>query len=382
MKRILGSFFILCMMIYAKDEFASYTIQANKTDVVVNEAVYAIFETRQQKHDEVMFFDLIPLKSDAYEVVLIEKKRFEYDYHDAKKTYHYLIFPKKEGDVKVEFSFSIRRASDEAVAQTYVGSRDNVKYIPTLKTQIAQPSITLHVKQLPQNIDAVGEFHLSSQIDTTTSDPYSRVNVIYTLQGKGYLDPQYEPLKDIKGVALFKGVKEGYKKPTQEGYVYQKEFSYALVAENNFTIPSVKLDFYDTTQKKIKTLTTKQYSITIVKPSIEHLVDTKEYPQKEQALLVKIVTEYIYYIVVFFVGFFTREIYERYIHKRFQKKYTKKKNTLEAIKTPQQLLGYLLSIRENYSVDEEIKKLEAIVYNGEKKYNFAIIKSQIVKKLN
>ncbi len=383
MNRILGSLTLLVFTLSCwANPFASYTISANKKDVYVNEPVHVVFTTRQKLHTEVMFFDLAPIKSDAYEVVAIRQKRYEFNYHDAKKRFEYLVFAKKSGPLQVRFHFSIRRASDSAVAQTYVGSRDNVKYIPTTRVDIGDVFVTLNVKKLPQRVDALGEFSLTMKLDKETTDSFEGVNVIYTVKGKGYLDPDYRPFKEIKGVSLFEGVKELYKKPTAEGFEMAKEFSYVLVSQRSFLLPAVKLRYFDLKERRVKTLQTEQKKINVRQMDVASLLDKEESPKSKKSMFLFYMTQGAYYLVAFVLGLVAREIYERFIKREDASSKTECCTLLKRAKSPEELLRHAVVLRERYALDDEIELLEKLVYAKDKSHTFAQIKRMIEKKID
>jgi uncharacterized protein YihD (DUF1040 family) len=383
MKHILGSIMMLLLTtVLFGNEFVDYNITANKKNVVVNEAVYVVFQARQKIHDEVIFFDLKPLKSDAYEIIPIEQKRYEYDYHDAEKKFKYLVFAKKQGNVDIRFDFAIRRATDDAVAQTYIGSRDNVKYIPTTRVSIGEITLPLSVKKMP-HVDAIGDFTLQMDVDTTTVTPFDEVHVRYTLTGKGYVDTRYEPLKDIPNVSIFRAKNISLKHPTPEGFAYKIVYSYALVAKENFQIPKTFLQIYNPQQKQQKQITIPSKTITIQKPDISSLIDKEEYPKEEKSYYAIYFVQSIYYILAFLAGFFARELWNKYFkrHSRANKKEKKCCIEIKNAKSAEVLLQLVMGIRTKYKLDTEIEMLETIIYGGQKRYSFEKVKQKIVEKL-
>ncbi len=382
MKRILGSLLLLLTSLLGASQYVEYDIKANKHTVIANEAVYVVFQTRQKLHNEVMFFDLESIVSDAYDVVLIQKKRFEYNYHDAKKKFEYLVFPKKTGKVTVKFHFSIRRATDDAVAQTYVGSRDNVKYIPTTKVDIGDVVVTLDVKEVERKVDAVGNFAITMEIDKKSASSFDVVNVIYRIRGEGYLHERYEPLGELEGVSVFRGRKEFQKRPTERGYVYDREYTYALIASKSFLLPRASLVVCNTQTRLIETKFTPKQEITITQPDIASLVDKEELPKKQPNYFYLYFVNSLYYFVAFLVGFFIREVYERFLKKEDQGSKTRCCSEIKSTNSPQELLRLTMGLRLKYDLDTEIEKLEALVYDHDKTVSFERLKKEIIKKID
>ena len=351
--------FFVSLLSASESPYCSYSISSSKKEAHINEPINITFQTHQKIHNEVMFFDLKPLKSDDYEIVSIKEKRYEYNYHDAKKEFEFLLFAKKEGEIQVKFSFQIRRASDDAVAQAYTGSRDNVKSIPTIKVHIADPEVTLNIKKLAKDVDAVGDFNINMSIDKEHSNSYDSVNVVYRVQGRGYLNKNFEPLKKIEGVSLFQGKKEIPPRATKDGYIYQKEWSYALVSDKNYTIPEVKLNIFSYREKKILTKTTPSKHITITPLHVEDLLDDTEAPVT--AIEYKHYITYLYNLLIFIAGYLFAKFLE-YLPQKFSKK-EHCCPLLEKANTPKETLRITLSFANLTNLKEEIDSLEELIYN-------------------
>lgn len=377
-KLILIFFILLTLSLEAKEsKYCTYSIESKKSDVKVNEAVNINFTTRQKIHNEVIFFDLTPQKSDDYEIVNINEKRHEFNYHDAKKDFEFLLLPKKSGKIVVKFDFQIRRASDDAVKQAYVGSRDNVKSIPTIKVHIDTPTIVLNVQKLHKNTQAVGDFNINMSLDTTKSDSYDAVNVVYTLQGKGFLYADFEPLQDIKGVSIFKGIKEIPLRVTKDGYVYQKEWSYALVSDNDIIIPTVTLNTYSYRAKRYIKKGTPSKTITVTKLNIDNLVDDTEAPNSE--LSFKKYIEFFYNFLIFIAGFIVAKLLV-YLPKKVKQNEECCALIIEA-KDAKNILKYSLKYVNRVEISKEIEELEELIYKGKSNRSLYKIKAAIIQKI-
>ena len=378
-KLLLLTFIMLIFSINAQaNRYCTYSLKASKrNDIVINEPISVSFFTKQKLHSEVMFFDFKAIKSNDYEIISVEEKRQEFNYHDAQKEFILLLFPKRAGELKVKFSFDIRRASDDAVKQAYVGSRDNVKSIPTIKVHIDTPILTINVKEPTTSVNAVGDFTLEMKVDKTESNSYDAVNVIYTLTGRGYLNPNYEPIKNMEGISIFRGMKQTPPRATKNGYQYNKIWSYALVKDESFQIKSVELKTYNQKSKRYTTLKTKSLNITINKLDVKNLLDDKEVPSSEFKYDKYI--EYLYDILIFIAGFLFAKLLEIVPKKSLKKESSS--NKVQEAKTAQELLKAAMEFREKVSLESEILRLEEIVYAKEPSQKLGSIKANIMKKI-
>ena len=384
MKNIHGKIFLLFLILFTnlyaqENKFCSYNLESSKyKDIVVNEPIRISFFTRQKTHSEVMFFDLIAQKSDSYEIISIKEKRYEYNYHDAQKEFEFLLIPKISGKMKVDFTFNIRRASDDAVAIAYVGSRDNVKSIPTVKMHIASPSLTIDVKKSAQEVDAIGSFSFSMKLEKSNSNSYDAINVVYSLEGKGVLNENYEPISSIKNISIFKGIKETTPRPTTAGYIYKKEWSYALIAPKSFTLPAVKLKTYNYKREKFVTRETQSKEIIITPLDIKNLLDERDLPKSN--IDFKEYLHYFYNVLLFISGFIVAKLLN-YIPKKVSKQQECCK-IVENASTAKELLRASLSFgAHNVNLKSEIMELEEIVYQNKSSKKIAAIKTAIIQKI-
>ena len=369
---------ILSTILSANNQYASYSIKASKKDIFVNEPIYITFHVRQKTKDEVMFFDFKAKNNNNFKIVALKSKRHEFNYHDAEKTFKFLVFAKKEGDFKVKFDFQVRRASDDAVAQAYNGSRDNVKSIPTIKVKMPMQSISLHVEPLTKVVNAVGNFRLTMSINKVSSNSYDAINVRYDLSGEGYLDESFEPLKDIANTSIFRSQKKAPIRATQNGYIYNIVYNYAIVAQKNFTLPKAELDIFSYKQKEYLIKSTSEKSITITKLDINTLIDNKDAPKSDIDFNKYI--EYLYDIMIFIAGFLLAKLL-KYLPKNKNKKEDIAKDVRHS-KSAQELLKAIMPLVHKYALHVELKELEEIIYNNKSKLFFKDIKNKAIKKIN
>jgi len=377
-KIIIFLILILSTISSANNQYATYEIKTSKTNIFVNEPIYITFHVRQKTKDEVMFFDFKAQKNSNFEIVALESKRHEFNYHDAEKTFKFLVFAKKAGEFKVKFDFQVKRASDDAVAQAYNGSRDNVKSIPTIKVKMPIQSISLHVEPLTKDVNAVGNFRLTMSINKLSSNSYDAINIKYDLSGEGYLDESFEPLKNIENTSIFRSQKKAPKRATQNGYIYNIEYNYAIVAKEDFKIPQAKLDVFSYQQRKYLNKNTTEKNISITKLDINTLLDNKDAPKSDINFNKYI--EYLYDIMIFIAGFLLAKLL-KYLPKNKNKKEDIAKDVRQS-KSAQELLKAIMPLVHKYALHVELKELEEIIYNNKSKLSFKDIKDKAIKKIN
>ena len=373
MKHTLGKmtlFILLSLTLYA-NELAEFSLTTDKKSPYEKEAVEITFHARQIKHDNVMFFFVTPKKSANYKIVLLQKEAKELAYHDKEAEFHYLLFALKSGKINVEFNFVIKVASDDAVAQVYTGSRDNVKWIETDDTEISVKPLVLDVKKLSKNVDLVGDFTLTQKIDKESAKAYEKINIKYFLKGIGFDDFNIDPLGDIEGVDIFTDVIKHANKATKEGYKIQREFNYAIIAPKNFTIPATKIECFSPAKNRFYTLTTKPHTIDVQALPKSELLDKEEYPKQENYS--KESTNFFIYLLIFIAGYISAKINIKipFIEKHRYKDIQKSNN-------PKDLLYTLMHSYADRGLEHYYAPLEDMAYGKKGKKSFAKIKREIL----
>jgi len=382
MKTTLGSLLFLLFFtpLFAK-ELATYTLTSNKTHVVPHEALTITFKATQQDHTDVMFFFLEPKKSDTYEIHLLEKKTQEKAHHDTTTTFTYILFAHKAQTLHVDFDFTIKTASDDAVAQVYTGSRDNVKWIETQDTTIALKPLKIEVEPLEHNVSLIGDFNLTCKLDKKQVLPYESVNILYTLKGTGYKNTNLTLLEKKHNITLFSEQNTIKKTLTPQGFRLHTNYLYALSATDDFHIDALTLKAYSPTKKRYYTLTTPSYDIKIVPLKKENLLDTTTQPTPQKPLVdFETLQKFFLYLMIFLSGYVSAHFQKRYTSSKPQQK--KKYEDIEKAQTAKELLNIIFTHYSDKNLDTFISELEDISYGKTKgKSTFKEIKKKLLHHL-
>ncbi len=377
MKSTLGKACILLLLyinVFSSSTLATYSLTANKTNIYEKEAVKISFVTHQTQHDNIMFFFLEPKKSKKYDIALLQKTAKDIAYHDKQTTFTFLLFPLVDGEIEVDFDFTIKVASDDAVVETYTGGRNNVQWIQTKDTKVKIKPIKLNVKRLEKNVDLVGDFKLVAKIEKKAINEYESLNATYSLQGLGFDKINIEPISKIEDVSMFSDVTKFYNKKTEYGYQIKREFHYALISDKNFTIEKKKFKCYSPSSNTYYTIETNEYNISVSKLDKTELLDTTNHPQEVDNFVR--VKDFFIYIFVFSIGFISAKI----VPTTF---YTFKINSefsdINNCKTPKELLHALANHHSKIDFKGHLDRLEAIVYAHADSKDFKAIKKEILK---
>jgi len=128
-------------LLYAED--FTYSFHVDNNQPYVKEAVILTLDLNQSNHDVVLLFNFSILKSKDYSFQRVDIKESD-SYHHAKVHYVYLLYPLKSDDIKINFKLLKKVTTDESVAYSFSGDRDNVKGLVTKDTHITLPPLHLN----------------------------------------------------------------------------------------------------------------------------------------------------------------------------------------------------------------------------------------------
>lgn len=380
MKHALGRIAIILSMqlyLFADVDLARYTLTSSSYEVYQKQAIEITFSATQVDHDDEMFFFLDSVESDSYKILLLDKKTQELGYHDRKTTFRYLVFPLSSGSVSIDFDFTIKVASDEAVAQVYRGSRDNVKWIETINTKVDVKPLIIDVKALKEGIELVGDFRIDTKLKNSKIDAYQSANIAYTLSGVGYDEVDINPISEIAGVEIFKELTLKDARATKDGYKIEKTFNYALVANKSFSIDAKKINCFSPKSSKYYTIDLNKQNIEVTKLEMLEVLDDENYPKQESSF--STFKEFLIYLIIFLTGYASAKITPNIKSKTTQKK---SHTEIRDASTPKELLFVLANNYSKYDFKDECSKLEEMVYKkGASNYNFSLIKKSVLEML-
>ena len=270
MKRIHGSilFLLLCLVpswLYAGAPYA-WSVTQSSGDAVQHEAIFVEYTCRfdSEAYEYIIVFNP-PEETDAYRMV-VEGTREQIIGEKRVNTYRFIVFPKKAGALKLAFDASMERTTKASIENNVIG-RDNVKKLDYTAQKAVLPSVDIAVSA--QETPYAGQMKLSVAVDKTETDAYAPVQVRIRLEGYGNLDAVGAFTLDIPKVKQFTDGPEKNLRLGKNGYAGSLEQQFAIVSENNFTVPALQLRYYDTVQGRSVTLTSKPQAVTVRAPTLQ-----------------------------------------------------------------------------------------------------------------
>ena len=379
MKKNLGKILLLLLLatLLQANSLAEYSLWANKTQAYTKEAIMLTFKVTQKDTTDNMFFLLTPKANPDYEIQLLKKESHENAKHHREDSFTYLVFPLVAKEITVDFDFSIQTASDKAVAQSCIDDHDGGKAILSNIKKIPITPLKLTIMQPPIAVDLVGDYTLKAVCEKTEATEYEDVNIIYTLEGQGYLPAKNALLDNLPNVTLFSEVHDVYKQLTNNGMKSKRVYTYALSAKEDFLVPTLQLKAYSYTKHKVYTLTTPSYAIHIKRVDPLSLLDKKESPLHSEYFTLEQIKSFFIAAFIFMVGFTTAKLSEIDLKKG---KKEKQFEDIQTAKSAQALVMLLLSKYRSYPLEECINELEKLQYSHSSK-NLQGIKKEILQSI-
>ena len=367
--------FLLSFIILQAEDF-TYTFNADNQNPYVKEAVVLTLDINQTNHDVVLLFNFSIAKSKDYTFQRLDIQETD-SYHDAKIHYVYLIYPLTSGDINIAFNLLKKVTTDESVAYSFSGDRDNVKGLVTTDTHITLHPFQLKVKALPVGTTLVGDFKLTHAVKKHKAGPYEPLPFQVSIKGDGY-PPLLDTLLPKDG-----NFTRFTEKPIVQSIAHmqgaQSTVTYPMALSHNksFTLSPIVLKAFNPKTEKSYTLTVPLQHFDIEEADVNSLVDTIDAPAllREDWSWLKTLLSYL---IVFGAGYLTA------LSWKWQKKNRSNNHNplilkIQNCKDTKALLQVLMATGSKHFTPS-IEKLEASLY-ANSKINFNKVKQEILEKI-
>lgn len=304
MRKNLGKVLLLISFLLHVEIFAStnyvWSASVDKTSAYVNEAIYLKYVCTFSNISELYTIDFNPTGN--YEKFTLKSLRQSENIVDGKRvnSYEFVAFAKSAGEISFDFEAIMKKTTKDSIENTVIG-RDNVEKEEFEKTAFKQKTLNVTIKET--NSSLVGNFTLKVKKDEQNVKAYEPYHLHVIIKGEGNFEA-IEPLVfSIEGVKVF--ADEIIQKQDTNEYKEAPEWSqkFAFVSDKNFTIPEIKIEYFNLLEKKKDVLTFDATHVNVAKGfSKEELLD------KTQDESFKFNYSYLYYMLIFIAGFLVAKI--------------------------------------------------------------------------
>lgn len=371
----LFSLFCLFSLVLHAEDF-THTFHVNKTDPYVKEAVILTLDLNQTNPDKVLLFSFDLAKSDDYTFQRLDIQETD-SYHQARVHYVYLVYPLRSGRVDISFTLLKKVTTDDSVAYSFSGDRDNVKGLVTVDTDVTLPTLQLNVQALPENTRLVGDFTLTHAIKKHQAQAHEPLPIQINISGKGYppllntLLPQEGNFTRFTEQPVVKSI------VTTQGSQSTVTYSMALSSAHSFTLPAIEIKAFNPHTRKRYLITVPSQHFDIATPKESKLLDAIDSPMllKEDWSWLKTL---LGYFVVFTAGYLSALSW-KWTKKQKNKAQDPLKEKIQNCKDEKALLQLLMSI-DTTRFTSSIEKLEASLY-GDGKINLNKLKQDLLENI-
>ncbi len=298
---------------------------------------------------------------------------------------HYKLFPQKSGEYTIP---AIEALVGKLQRQRRgMGGFFDDPFFSSMTQQlnwqkIYSNSLKVKVNPLPNGLELYGDYNIIARVDKRKVHANKPVNLTITVQGKGNIDDVKKFDLDLNNVIVYADepkIHAGEQNGEYGGVFTQK---IALIADQNFTIPSLSLEYFDKKSKSVKTVKTGPIDIEVIgggagvkaQPSIEVSPTQKiEVPKVTQSnVQTKVVTKtedsylkYLFLGIGFLLGVGAMMLVNMLKNRKEAKKETDMVRAIRKAKDDQALFNLLLPYsKKDKRISKALNLLEENIYKG------------------
>ena len=350
MRKNLGNISIIFLLLFNLNLFAStyeWSASASKKSAFVNEAILLTYVCAFSDRSELYTIDFNPLTEN--ENYLLKPFSEQEQIIDGKRvnSFKYIAYAKRSGPMVFDFDMTMKKTNKDSIENTVLG-RDNEQYEEFTSTYLKQKSLYVDIKRTEASL--VGEFELEVKQSESGLKAFEPFSLEFIIKGVGNFEKLKPIIFEIEGVKVFSQkpiLKSSLKEDGAHGHWSQK---FAFVSEKSFTIKNVEFEYFNIKNAAIKRLRFDSLKIDVT-PAYEkaELLD-------EEPTGFEFKSEYLYYLLTFFLGFIVAKV----SFKREKKLLTKEELFCERIKKAKTLdeLSMLLAINGAREYAEILLKIE------------------------
>ncbi|HHH50879.1 MAG TPA: protein BatD [Campylobacterales bacterium] len=357
-------------------------MKINKTEAFVGEAIDLSVSFKRKLNARVNKLQLSDPKLEDFWVKKVDKQTQSSEGDYIVETVHYQIFPQKSGEYKIPAI----EAMIGVVQRNRGGGVFDDPFFSAFNQQlnwkkIYSNSLNIKVKPLPNGLELYGKYQIQAKVDKQKVHANKPVNLTINIQGEGNIDDVKKFNPTIDNTIVY--ADEPKITSSLVGGVYRGKFTQkiAIIADQNFTIPSMELKYFNKDTKEVKTVSTKPIDIEVIgggkgitKPSSVEVSpsQTIQAPTTPQTIIKKEILKEDGYIKYLFLALgFILGALSVYSFNIFQNRVGQKENDIVKMirkaKSDKVLFEILLPYaKKDKVITNVLNKLEANIYKGAK----------------
>ena len=324
-------------------------VNFSKTTAYVGEAILVTFKLKYKNSYYIVKTDTKDFYINHFDIQeQKEIKSYKQDDYMIKKK-KFLLFPNLAGEYIIpKLLINVAMLEDKT---------NRIKWY-----KIVSKEKKLNILSLPSNIDIQGNFKIIASVDKNTTIENKPINLKIKVSGSGNIKDIDSFKIELKDAVVYSTKPIITTKFTND--IYKGEFiqNISIIADENFTIPSISFRYFDKNKKTIVSIKTKSIDIKVKKSPIKNY--NKYVKQK---IIYKTEDSYIKYIFAFvglifgiFITFFALK------PKKIKKDEKSLELKIKKSKNNKELYTILLPYANNNKIVKIINDLEKNIYTNEK----------------
>jgi hypothetical protein len=361
-----------------QSDIFDFSIKTDKDDLYVGENFILTMVFKYKKDVDIidLSFDKPNFNDFWYKQIDNSKK-----YEDGDFTVfeiQFLMFALKEG---------AREINPLGINAQVMDKNSYSIFSSTRNKKIYSNELNFNIKTLPENINLIGNFEISASVDKQMVKKGEAVSFKLNIIGSGNIDDIPDIKIPIDDVTIYENKPLVKTKFLNNEYKGEWEKVFSIIANRSFTIPSIKLDYFDKNLSKVISKQTNSFNIEVLDEEIKKEVllekaTEKILPEEKPKEIIKVVeqTSTLDRIIFFFLGIaFSVLIISLYFYVITLKR--KKQEDKPLVK----------KVKESKTKDELLKilavylkidvKLDAYIFELEKTQDIDSLKKEIIKTL-
>ena len=266
-------FFILMISIYftvagdeikiekvkKKESDIEFKIFSNKKEAFIGEPIIVTLRLKIKKSLEIVDYRFSPpVFNDFWVKRVDEESSGKYLLDTPKylvKELKYVVFPQKSGVLKIEPA--IIKIATPDTTQDLFGVVVTVPKWREVKSNV----IDVVVKPLPKDLSLIGDFKIKAYVDKNEIEKNEPVNLTVEITGSGNME-NFEGIDlNITEATVFKDHPKKIERFKQDEIKVKFIQKFSIVSDKSFTIPPIKIEYFDPKKSKIFEISTNAIKI-------------------------------------------------------------------------------------------------------------------------
>jgi len=240
-------------------------MKLNKSESFVGEAIDLSLSFKRKLNAKIDKLQLGEPKLEDFWVKKVDKTEQSSEGDYIVERVHYQIFPQKSGEYKIP---SIEALIGKVERGRRGGFFDD-PFFSSMTQQLTWKKIysnelNLKVNPLPNGLELYGKYQIQAKVDKRKVHANKPVNLTIEIKGEGNIDDVKKFNPTIDNTIVY--ADEPKIKSRLINNIYQGNFTQkiAIIADQNFTIPSMELNYFDKESNETKTIKTDPIDIEVI----------------------------------------------------------------------------------------------------------------------